>query len=238
MMSLRLSGRPFPRRGLGAAALLCGSAACATAPIATPRVPDAEYQVYAALLAILGEHRPAMVVVDRTLPLPCPTGLCRGDTALELWPEAWADYVRNNRASTRLHPERFPPGLAPRLSSRERRPPVKCEARAWIQLSRVGFSADSSQAMLNWVEEMEVGPTRGCRDPYGSLMVLQRRPGGGWEVISPRYLHPGGISPLPRTGPDSGAGLRSRRTTGAPSHPGARPRGRGSRIAEPVVIAK
>ncbi|HEU0299862.1 MAG TPA: hypothetical protein VFR37_10415 [Longimicrobium sp.] len=175
-------------RPLLAAVLLAASAGCAAARLSRDPAPDAEYLVYAAVLEVLGESRPDMVVVDRTVPLPCPTGTCLGDIAEERWPDAWAGFVQNNQVAATIDPERFPRGFTVRLASREPRPPVDCDAKPWIALSRAGFNADSSLAMVTWSEDVDVGPTRGCRQRYGVLQVLERRPRGRWKIISPPFV--------------------------------------------------
>ncbi|HST61761.1 MAG TPA: hypothetical protein VLK84_23880 [Longimicrobium sp.] len=179
------------------AASLGGFAGCAVASTGAPSGPDMEYRVYASILQMLGETRPNMVVADRTVPLPCPMGECLGNTSRDLWPDVWADYVRKNESAVDIRAGGFGGDVRVRLSGREVPPPVDCSAHPWIALSRVGFNADSTLAMVHWFQATDVGPTRGCNDRYGILTVLERRADGTWHIISPRPLHPYGISPLP-----------------------------------------
>ena len=171
------------RSPLALVALLLLIAACK--PRATAGNAYAtEYAVYAAVLAdVKHEVRVAQQTHEA---LPCDSAvmrLCDAPRLPDAYRDALRDYVRNGAA-----PMVLPRPPAPiRPVARWQVPSgatSRCYPMPTASLSRVGFSTDSTHAVVSYSESTGPGPFPGCGYVGGKLLLLRRDDAGEWRVLA------------------------------------------------------
>lgn len=142
----------------------------------------AEYAVYAAVLADIGYE--VRVARETDEALPCDSALmsrCDAGAVPEGYRDALRDYITRGAASVVL--PRLPAPARPvapwQVPSGET---SRCSPMPTVSLSRVGFSTDSTHAVVSYSESAGPGPYPGCGYVGGKLLVLRRDDAGEWRV--------------------------------------------------------
>lgn len=139
----------------------------------------AEYAVYAAVLADVNyEVRVAEETHEAWSCEPASASLCERGTPAE-YREALRDYMAKGAAPTILPRTPAPARPVPRWQV-----PHGAEARCWpmptVSLSRVGFNADGTRAVMSYSESTGPGPYPGCGYYSKKLLLLRRAEQGEW----------------------------------------------------------
>lgn len=181
-------------------AALIVTAACGAHSASTPGVPSpaslgsdstnpraAEYAVYAAVLAAVNYE--VRVAEETHEAWSCePASLCDPRGIPAEYREALRDYMAKGAAPTVL-----PRTPAPARPVRRWQVPQGAEARCWpmptASLSRVGFNADSTHAVMTYSESTGPGPFPGCGYFSGKLLLLRRTEQGEWvATVAARWM--------------------------------------------------
>jgi hypothetical protein len=140
----------------------------------------AEYAVYAAVLADVNyEVRVAKETHEAWNCEPASASLCDPGGIPAEYREALRDYMAKGAAPTPL-----PRTPAPARPVRRWQVPQGAEAQCWAMptasLSRVGFNADSTRAVMSYSESSGPGPFPGCGYVGEKLLLLRRTEQGDW----------------------------------------------------------
>lgn len=144
----------------------------------------AEYAVYAAVLADLKYE---VRVAEKThQALPCDSevmSLCDSGKLSDEYRDALRDYIAKGAASIVLPRPPTParPVARWQVPSGEA---SRCSPMPRVGLSRVGFSTDSTHAVVSYSESAGPGPFPGCGYVGGRLLLLRRDDAGEWRVAA------------------------------------------------------
>lgn len=163
----------FRTHGRWLLALVALPAAFARLPQAQERT--AEQQVWQVVLDRYGGGEVALE--DSTTTEPC----CTRDPPRGVPADAWTSFQERNRHRVALR-EHLPADLQVKWVSELRAPARQsCRFPHTLALTRVGFSADSTVAVIGITSGMGPGPYPGCGYLTGFTYLLHRTPEGGWR---------------------------------------------------------
>jgi hypothetical protein len=157
-------------------------------PLGAADLERREYEVYSDPLAT--RLRGVRFVADSTerfYASPCTGDEGRYSNCIkapaETSVEAWQEFAARNRESVALTRSGFADSLQLQLRGSVRADPTAtCRSPRLVHFSRVGFSADGSQAVLSYSDVVGRGPYPGCGYVTGNIVVVERR-AGVWAVV-------------------------------------------------------
>jgi hypothetical protein len=163
---------------------LLSNGACASRSSQSRDASDADYAVYAAVLArVKYQVRVAEETEEGWRCDSASASFCDPRRFSKEFQEAFRDYA-TKQAQVTVLPR--PPAPA-RPAARWQVPPGEA-SRCWpmptASFSRVGYNSDSTHAVVSYSESTGPGPFPGCGYVSGQLLLLQRDNLGGWRVAT------------------------------------------------------
>jgi hypothetical protein len=159
---------------------LLGYVACASRPSAS----DADYAVYAAVLAHVNyEVRVAQETEEGwRCDSPSPS-ICSSRRFAEQFQEALRDYATKQAHVAVLPRPPVPAGPVARWQV-PARGPSRCWPMPTARFSRVGFNSDSTHAVVFYSESTGPGPYPACGYVSAKLVLLRRDNLRSWRVAT------------------------------------------------------